>query len=546
MRRSTLFLGALAVAVPTTLAALFAKGDGVSASCDEAVLRTLGRGYTGVFHGLDGLVALPFGAHPQWASMGCAGLLGLVVFAAVRPRLSRSLAGVLAFVAAFLATITLPVVRESTLAFGTVLGAALALVPLIQGVPGGVRVAAVALALSCDVPTGVAAGVALASSEWPRRRDVLWALVGVVPILWMLVRRRVSPESSLDVGPLSGWLGDGAQHVPPSEGWRIIHEQLGLFAVTLAIVGVVASWRASRRWTLSAVALFAFGLVGPVLGAPTGPTRYGSSLLAALAVTAMFTASGIASLAEVVARARIPMARTSAALIVVLCLALPARIADDTTLALSSAPPDPTAAWNERVLGGLPRDAVLLLPTPELVRRAKAARAAGALASSVLLVSVHGTSGVGRAIVTEPLLTPVLRDLVLYGAPEELSLSELAAARPVLVAFDARWSRSLAKHLVPEGLFDQYLVEPRGAIEREKTLAAASIDEPTMTAIRKVPTLASATVALLRARVLAARATGERDYVQGATSELLRITPEVPAEPDPARRARGATTVAAR
>ena len=59
-----------------------------------------------------------------------------------------------------------------------------------------------------------------------------------------------------------------------------------------------------------------------------------------------------------------------------------------------------------------------------------------------------------RDIAREPLVAPLVRDLALYGAPEELSLSQLAATRPLLVAFDPRWDKRFARHLVPQGAFD--------------------------------------------------------------------------------------------
>ena len=128
-----------------------------------------------------------------------------------------------------------------------------------------------------------------------------------------------------------------------------------------------------------------------------------------------------------------------------------------------------------------------------------------------------------RVVSREPLVAPLVRDLALYGAPEEFSLSQLAASRPLLVAFDPRWDKRFARHLVPERAFDRYFVEPRGAAERMRALAP--MDETTLAAVRADAPLADATADLLRARTSAARATGERDYEAAATAELIRIAP---------------------
>ena len=50
--------GVLAMALPVAVAG---PQDGIDAVADEGVVRVIGRGYTGIFRGLDAIVALPFG-----------------------------------------------------------------------------------------------------------------------------------------------------------------------------------------------------------------------------------------------------------------------------------------------------------------------------------------------------------------------------------------------------------------------------------------------------------------------------------------------------
>jgi hypothetical protein len=533
VKRLLLAMGGLACAMPIAFGASLARDDGAVAACDEAVVRTLGRGYTGVFHGLDAMATFPLGAQAHWASLASVGLLGLLCFVLAwqQARLGPYGLGVAtAFVGTAIAGFALPVQREAVLVFGSVLGAALTLVPVVEGIPTGLAWAAVGLGLSHDVPTGIACVAALGCSRVVRReraaiRHIPWVSVGLIPIAWMLWRRHMAPEASVDVGWFAGWLGDGshAGGVPLA----VLRAELGIVALGFATVGLVAGLR--NETTRSAAAgLLAIVVVGAgtvVVGAPAGPIRYGSAFLAALAALAVLAAGGMSVAARAIATAKVPLARASAAMVVVIELAVPIRMADDTSLAVSKAPADATGSWNAHVFGDLPKNAVLLVPDGRLLLRARAAQATGALRADVMVLPTHGLSSrvIGIALARDALLVPVVRDLTLYGVPEELSLSQLAAARPVLVAFDAGWDRSFAKHLVPQGAFDRYYVEPRGGIERFKASAESTMDEALMALVRRSPALAEATKELAKARVRAANAAGERDYVEAATSELHRI-----------------------
>ncbi len=540
-------VGALAAATPIAFfvaTAAVRPRDGVDAACDEGVIRALGRGYTGVLHGLDALLGAPLGGHAVWATIACASALGVATYVLARRLLRPSVTGplglALAFVAAALATLTFPAQRETMLVSGSVLGALLALAPLVlasEGAPGALVAAALGLAASYDAPVALCAAsgcgaLALVSGAKPRWRATPWALVGLAPAVWMLWRRVAAPEASLDPSAFSGWLGEGATASSRWAALSVARAELGVVALAAAGLGLVVALRArvSRPLAAALAAIAVAGVLATAAGAPGGPVRFGGGLVAALAATSVLTACGMGAVAGAVAKAKVPFARASAAMIVLLELAVPVSVADDASLATGKLGAASTAQWNARVFGDLPRDAVVLLPSARLLLRARAAAATGALRPDVIVL---GTSGMNaratrRVVSREPLVAPLVRDLALYGAPEEFSLSQLSSARPVLVAFDPRWDKRFARHLLPEGAFDRYFVEPRGASERVKTLAASTLDDAAMHALAENPPLRDATHDVLRARALAANATGEREYAAAATAELRRLAPADP------------------
>ncbi len=526
--------GALAMALPVAVAQ---AGDGVDASADEGVVRVVGRGYTGVFRGLDAIIALPFSDHARWATLAAAALLGLATFVIAR-RVGRALAPgplslALALVAAALATLTLPAQREAALVSGNVFGALLVIAPLalVAGRAPNMWIAgALGLAASYDVPVAITSAVAIAAFAVLARKRVVWtdalALVTfAAPVAWMLWRRVAATDASIEVGFFASPLGEGARATVKNAAIVIARGELGVVALAFAAGGTVALMRSqiTRPIAASLVVISAAGAIFPALGAPAGPVRFGATLLAGLAAVAVLCAAGMAAVVALVANAKVPLARASAAMIVLLEIAVPVRVLDDAELAIAKAPKDTTAKWNASVFGDLPKGAIVLVGSARLLLRARAAAATGALQPDVIVLPTSAMSAraTGREISREPLLAPLVRDLALYGAREELSLSQLAAARPLLVAFDARWDKRFARHLVPQGAFDRYFVEPRGAHERMKALA--SIAEPAMVTLRASPTLADATRDLLQARKSAATATGERDYIAASTAELERL-----------------------
>ncbi len=505
----------------------------MSAACDEAVVRVIGRGWTGALHGLDAIAGAPFGTNAKWASMVCLGLLGASAFTLawrlVRTALPDWLGLVIALSGSTIATLNAPMQREASLVGGSVMGALLATLPIVlasEGAPAAASLGALGLAATYDAMAFAAAALSLGAlalvGSWrPKARDVLALFLGAIPIAWMMWRARVAPEASLDVGFFTGVVGEGAKSASRSIAFGIVRSEVGIIALAFAAVGVVVALRArvTRPVACAALVLALVGVASPVFGAPAGPLRFGDALLASLVAMAAFAAYGMGTVASWVSNANIPLAKASAAMIVLLELVIPVRIADDTSLAMSKAKADATTKWNATAFGSLPRDSVLLLPSPRLFLRARAAAATGALRTDVIVIPTFGlgSRATGREIAREPLVAPLIRDLALYGAPEEFSVSQLAQTRPLVIVFDARWDKRFTRHLVPEGPFDRYYVEPRGGGDRLKTFTASALDATN-------PALTDATCDILRARADAAKVTAEREYIDAANAEVTRAS----------------------
>jgi hypothetical protein len=119
--------------------------------------------------------------------------------------------------------------------------------------------------------------------------------------------------------------------------------------------------------------------------------------------------------------------------------------------------------------------------------------------------------------------------MALEGVPEELSLSSLAAARPLVLAFDSRWPKALSRHLVPAGMLTRFETEPRAASDRR---AALERSHPDLDRLERVATnppdaeLCAAAASLLRARAIGFAAANDRDLVARALDELRPFAPE--------------------
>lgn len=519
-----------------------------------ATVRAVGLGWAGGLRALDPVAAsfgllLPAGTRATRAALVAAvavGLLGMVVFAIARkllramsPASSPALAASLAFVAGTMTTLSLGAQVEAGALGATVLAAAIALGPIallaprVATVTLGYASFCVGLSLAQEpvlalMAMGSAAVIAVSTRPLPRRGA--WAIgagavAGALPAAIGPMWRVMTPALGASVRPLDQWLGEG----PSSDARTWIESELGWVALAAAAVGAVLALRDKRTRSVGA-ALTVAGAIGTLAvfaGAPAGPARWAASSIASIGVLAVLAAAGMQAAAIAIARIPVPFAGASSAMAVLLELAFPLKTADDTALALRDRGAA-TAAWiADTVLPIAPR-ALIVAGSRDAVHEWLALRAAGELGPDVLVVptfDVRGRAG-RRAMLREPALVPFARDMELTGTPAELSLTQIAERRPLLVAFEPRWNRTIAHHLVAEGLLDRFQTEPRGASERRSALRAFAPVCERLARLGKVdPALLATSTSLLRARALGAAVGGDREIVARALADLHRVAP---------------------
>lgn len=217
-------------------------------------------------------------------------------------------------------------------------------------------------------------------------------------------------------------------------------------------------------------------------------------------------------------------------MVLVLLLAIPVDAADEALLRTLPRASGGAAIWDDLAWSTPPPRAVVLVTDVRLAARAAAARASGSLRGDLALVPTFARGApAARVLASDAALVPLWRDLELAGTPSEASLSSLASARPVVMAYEPRWGRVLGKHLVPVALLDRFEPEPRGTSDRRRALESfARGRERLARAAAKDPELAAATAYVLRARALDVAASGDRDLVGRAVEDLHAFAPEDP------------------
>jgi hypothetical protein len=559
-RRIDTALLAVSAIAPACLAAAHVGGV-ADVAHDRGVARVLAldpqvwRGLDVAVGGL--LAAVPVGTQAARAAAGealVAGVAGGVLYVVVR-RLLASTADVprfgafVAAIASLAATLAPAWQSESGCAGGAVLGALLVLGPVavIAGAGVGARArprwaaAAFALGLALGYEPlvgacallGCAALVAVDAENrasfvqaWGERRVVLLAcvLAGLAPLVIATAHVRAHGVP-IGAAIAEGWSGERGAAVARSP-LRFVRDEVGTVLGALALAGAALAALVPRaRGLAAALAVIAgAGLAAALAGAPVGPSRFAPTVLAAAA--AMCALAGVAMQAIVrgIAGARVPFARASASMIVVLLLAMPVDSADESLVRTLPRAAGGAAVWDDLAWGVLPPRAVVIVTDPRLWVRAAAARAQGALRDDVIVVPTFARGASARGVLArDAALIPLWRDLELDGFPSEPSLSSLGTARTLAMVYEPRWSRSLARHLVPLALLDHFEPEPRGASDRRRALEAFTPQRDRLAHLAAGdPELAEATAYLLRARALDTATSGDRDLV-GRTIEDLRL-----------------------
>jgi hypothetical protein len=570
-------LGAVAVLLPAGLAASHLVNT-ADAAHDEAVVRALGLGWTGAFRALDaawaGLFAwLPVGTRALRAGLASAAACGLgggVVFALARGVLGRGaekeeaggFAAVVACIAALAATLAPAWQTEAASAAGSTLGAVLALAPAAvwMTAPGrGPLVGLLAgLAVSYEPMVGLVAvasvGAGLAAEPGARRGLPLTFgapgaspmaaafMVGLAPFALAFARKR-SLLATTAGAFASAWGERGASETGMPLAFA--REEIGAASCVLAIAGAVLVLRQARSRGAGAILVAAAGVgLGAIaFGAPAGPTRYGPAVLAGVGAAYALAAAAMHGVVVAVGNARLPFARASAAMILVLEGAIPARAADDAATRADVRPRASTAAWDDVAFGALPAGAEILVRDPRVHMRLQAARASGEFRADLGVLPLFdlGDRSALRELARDAKLEPLWRDAALLGKDEESSLSSIAQERPLIAPYDPSWDRLLARHLVPAGLFARFEPEPRGASDRRRALddLSPAADHPLppgvpsererlLRALDGDPELLGMTARLLRTRAVALAAASERDVVARALDDLRPFSPRDP------------------
>jgi hypothetical protein len=581
------FVERAALAVSVLVATIFAAthvANVADAAHDGGVVRAVGFGSTGGWRALDAMVAafavaMPTGTRAFRAGMACAilsGILALVVHRLARVVLASSanasrasqhplgasLPSVLASVAACTASMSLAWQSEAASPGGSLLGALFIFAPLAL-IAGIDRIVAsriplagflLGLALSYEPLAFVASLIACVAyaianiAPWKEawvssRRPFIGAAIGVVlgtaPLFFALARSRFAFCIAYGATSFADWSGERGALAQLSP-FRSLIDDLGWLVIALAACGLVVLLlvRRARAFGFATALLVASGFVAIALGAPFGPTRFASPWIASIVAISILAGVAMQSFVRLVASARVPFAKASAAMIVLLEIAIPVRIADDTSVHLGARSIDAASTWDDVAWGNLPANSLILVADPRVMKRVAAARASGSMRGDLDIVPTFdlGSRTALRELAFEPKLARLWLDVLLANPPEEWSLSSIAAKRPLIATFDPHWDHALARHLVPiGGLFFRFQPEPRGGSDRRHAFDEASPDltrllneiAPPTSSRTKIgdPDLAIATLPLLHARAITFAAANDRELALRAVDDIMTLSP---------------------
>ena len=564
LERAAPFVVAL-VPVATALAHLRVTSD---ATHDEDVIRVLGVGSTGIWREFDALVTMPalafsFSTNVIRAeivsSVGC-GLAAFLLYEVARGLLDKCakterLGIFVAAIAAWTATLGAAWQTEACSVGGATWSALFPFLVLLMlgGILAAKRVhiasfpiAALAcgLAISSEPVVGGATLVAALAVIFlgkirPSMRDSIVSAaaftIGVGgPIAFALWRRVASvyeiPAPYFSTGML------GTLDVPTRQNLlNFAHAEIGWIGLAAAFCGLALAWLVPRARPLATgLALLTLGASLAIsFGAPMGPDRYAAAALVVVAGSNSLAAVAMQAAVRAVARANVPFAQASAAMIVVLELTFPAIALDDASLRAIDRKNKLGSFWEQEALADLPSHSIVFISDANVMRHLDAARATGSLRDDLLVVTLNSIGGrtTLRALAAEPMLAPVVRDVALTGQLAEFSLATLAAARPVFAQYDSRWDRSLARHLVPEGIFDRFEPEPHGVTDRRKGLDAFLPLRQKLARDLSLPRdkeMTSITATLMRSRLDALTAIDEHENLLHAVDDLRAFAPDDP------------------
>ncbi len=318
-------------------------------------------------------------------------------------------------------------------------------------------------------------------------------------------------------------------------------KEIGLVSLAIAALGAgVAAVRPRLR--LFVAPLAALVVLDTLLPARTAGVLSADPLTTlrslAVAAIALTSALGVHEVVGRILKARFPLARATAVLVVVFHLTLVALTSEEAGFATDRSEQLAAEVWADEALGLLSPRSAILVRSPAIAWRLWAARLTRGERPDVMVVPIPllGRGRVaGSLIATDRAVEPLLRDFAIGGQPSEFSLSRIADVRALHVEFDPAWSRRLVSHLRIDGLWLEYAPQPLGPSDRRQSSAAAAVPMARILAaiagatVPEAPT-AAVVAATLRADASVLNTLGERDaadVVIGRIQELSARDPSV-------------------
>ncbi len=350
-----------------------------------------------------------------------------------------------------------------------------------------------------------------------KRGVATFLAAGLIPFFLAAVRIRLR-GSACPGAALEPWVTAAAWTSAPL---AFAHDEIGPVLALLALVGAAMA-ALNERARAPAAGLIAVVVVGGAsgwMGAPMGPDTFAAPVLAACAATAALSAVSMFAIVQAVARARVPLAGTAAALFVVLELVLPVEAADEALVRGEKRASGSASAWDDAAWGTLEPRTVVLVDDERIRERAAAADAQALLRSDIVIVGGKGQGGFhGGPFATD--LVPLWRDFALSGVPSEASVSALASVRPLVASYQPTWGLDIGRHLLPMAILDRVTPEPRAASDRRRALDAFAAERQGLRLrLGGDAELRAATVTLLRARAALLTSIGERELGERAAAD---------------------------
>jgi hypothetical protein len=313
-----------------------------------------------------------------------------------------------------------------------------------------------------------ALGVGLAAAlqlRLPSPRELAHALAAVLVVV------SVGLLPSLLQSGASGYGALGLELLLPARSEQLglgLPTELGLYLGALGLFGAALPIRERlrRSGAILALAWAGFGCVFAVPAVQLG------------AVTALgaLAGSGLCELLGVLRRMNAPLLGAAGRALGLLHLGAILLIGEGASYQGHSGRAVATRQWSEEAFERLPPRALLLVSSPEAAWRLWAARLTSGVRPDVVLVPSALLAEAGqtaRLLAFEPKLAPLIRDEAAQGVPSELSLTQLADARPLRVEVDADWGKNLLRHLEADGLWFKFAPHAPGRTDRIESLPSA-------------------------------------------------------------------------